>query len=96
MLVNRAINVPGLKMNEALQLFQECIGNNSLYSEPCIGTLAKDLVEQLRALPSELIRIGSAMRRKREPGQWQNILAVAKELMPIKDQEASSLVCLYS
>ena len=96
MRVNRAINVPGLKMNEALQLFQECIGNNSLYSEPCIGTLAKDLVEQLRALPSELIRIGSAMCRKGEPGQWQNILAVAKELMPIKDQEASSLVCLYS
>ncbi|CAD6266605.1 unnamed protein product [Miscanthus lutarioriparius] len=89
--VNRVINVPGLKMNEALQLFQECIGNNSLYSEPCIGTLAKDLVEQLRALPSELIRIGSAMREKREPGQWQNIVAVAKELMHIKDQEASSL-----
>jgi disease resistance protein RPS2 len=96
MLVNRAINVPGLKMNEALQLFQECIGNNSLYSEPCIGTLAKDLVEQLRALPSELIRIGRAMCGKREPGQWQNIVAVAKELTHIKDQEASSLVCLYS
>ncbi|XP_066358534.1 disease resistance protein RPS5-like [Miscanthus floridulus] len=31
------------------------------------------------------------MRRKEEPGQWQNILAVAKELMPIKDQEASCL-----
>ena len=96
MRVNRAINVPGLRINEALQLFQECIGNDSLYSEPRIGALAKDLVEQLRALPSELIRIGSAMRRKREPGQWQNIIGVAKELMHIKDQEASLLVCLYS
>ncbi|CAD6266603.1 unnamed protein product [Miscanthus lutarioriparius] len=89
--VNRAINVPGLKIDEALELFQECIGNDSIYSEPRIGALAKDLVEQLRALPSELIRIGSAMRGKGEPGQWQNIIGVAKELMPIKDQEASSL-----
>ncbi|XP_066357587.1 probable disease resistance protein At5g63020 isoform X2 [Miscanthus floridulus] len=91
MCVNRTINVPGLKIDEALELFQECIGNDSLYSEPRIGALAKDLVEQLRALPSELIRIGSAMRGKGEPGQWQNIIGVAKELMHIKDQEASLL-----
>ncbi|CAD6266613.1 unnamed protein product [Miscanthus lutarioriparius] len=91
MRVNRTINVPGLKIDEALELFQECIGNDRLYSEPRIGALAKDLVEQLRALPSELIRIGSAMRGKGEPGQWQNIIGVAKELMHIKDQEASLL-----
>ncbi|CAD6266602.1 unnamed protein product [Miscanthus lutarioriparius] len=91
MRVNRTINVPSLKIDEALELFQECIGNDSLYSKPRIGALAKDLVDQLRALPSELIRIGSAMRGKGEPGQWQNIIGVAKELMHIKDQEASSL-----
>jgi disease resistance protein RPS2 len=90
--VNRAMNVPGLKIDEALELFQQCIGNNSLYSEPRIGALAKVLVEQLRALPSELIRIGSAMHGKGEPGQWQNIVGVAKELMHIKDQDESSLV----
>ena len=47
-----ALNVSGLDMDEALELFQQIVGCENLYSNPRIGEHAKDVVDVLRARPS--------------------------------------------
>ncbi|CAL5036156.1 unnamed protein product [Urochloa decumbens] len=83
--LNKAMEVPGLEENEALQLFKKNVGMENLYSDPCVGALAKNLVQQIRDLPSELITMGKVMRGKEDPRIWEDIIRVVKESIHNRD-----------
>ncbi|KAM0863415.1 hypothetical protein ACQ4PT_044604 [Festuca glaucescens] len=84
--VNKCIAVPGLEERESLQLFEQTVGQEDIYSDPHIGSLAKDLVKELKGVPSELIHFGKIMLGKRDPGQWKKtIQSVKKSNLQNKD-----------
>jgi hypothetical protein len=91
--VNKCIAVPGLEEREALQLFEQTVGQEDIYSDPHIGSLAKDLVKELIGVPSDLIHFGKLMLGTRDPGQWEKTIhSVKKSNLQNKDP---SLVSVY-
>jgi GTPase SAR1 family protein len=79
MRASRVMNVSGLDRDEALQLFQQKVGCENLYSNPRIGKHAEDIVDVLRARPSELIKFGMELRTIGDPKQWEDVILNKKE-----------------
>ncbi|CAL4988844.1 unnamed protein product [Urochloa decumbens] len=71
---SRGMEVSGLDLDESLQLFQRTVGCENLYSNPRIGEHAKDIVDSLRARPSELIKFGMELHTVGDPKQWEDII----------------------
>jgi disease resistance protein RPS2 len=77
--VRKEINVACLPDDEAWQLFQDKVGQETLSSSPRIEALAKELVEELKGLPLALITVGRAMYGKSNPKQWESAISYMKQ-----------------
>jgi disease resistance protein RPS2 len=78
--VYKYIEVPGLGEIEALRLFAQNVGQEDIDSDPQIKALAKDLVKEIKGVPSELIHYGKQMRGKRDPREWEDVIQAVREL----------------
>jgi disease resistance protein RPS2 len=68
--VRKELEVACLQEDEAWQLFQEKVGQETLSSSPRIEALARKLVKELKGLPLALVVIGKAMYQKTAP-KWE-------------------------
>lgn len=78
MKVRKEIKVDCLRQDEALQLFQENVGQEILLSNPHIGALSRELVTELKGLPLALIATGKAMYPKKDPGEWETAIRLLR------------------
>ncbi|XP_037473415.1 probable disease resistance protein At1g61300 [Triticum dicoccoides] len=78
MKVRKEIKVDCLRQDEALQLFQENVGQEILLSNPHIGALSRELVMELKGLPLALIATGKAMYPKKDPGEWETAIRLLR------------------
>ena len=76
MKAQRRIEVGCLSREEAINLFQVKVGEETLKSHPDIPKLAKDVAEECEGLPLALITIGLAMRRRKNPEEWDHAISV--------------------
>ncbi|KAM3412628.1 hypothetical protein ACQJBY_004014 [Aegilops geniculata] len=78
MKVRKEIKVDCLRQDEALQLFQENVGQEILLSNPHIGALSRELVKELKGLPLALIATGKAMYPKKDPGERETAIRLLR------------------
>ncbi|GMY05661.1 disease resistance protein SUMM2 [Fagus crenata] len=74
----RRIKVECLAREEALNLFQKKVGEETLRSHPDIPELAKIAAEECEGLPLALITIGRAMCSKKTPRDWNHAISVLR------------------
>ncbi|XP_034680452.1 disease resistance protein RFL1-like isoform X1 [Vitis riparia] len=72
--VQRIFRVECLAQEEALALFLEKVGENTLNSHPDISRLSKKMAEQCKGLPLALITVGRAMAHKNSPHEWDQAI----------------------
>lgn len=70
----RIIRVKCLSPSQALELFQEKVGHDTLNSHPQISQLAESVAKECNGLPLALITIGRAMTCKRTAKEWEYAL----------------------
>ncbi|KAK2651489.1 hypothetical protein Ddye_011345 [Dipteronia dyeriana] len=76
---NRKFKVKCLTDEEALKLFQNKVGEDTLInSHPDILELAKSVAQECGGLPLALITIGRAMAYKKTPEEWKYAIQVLK------------------
>ncbi|XP_051228306.1 probable disease resistance protein At1g61300 [Lolium perenne] len=78
--VNKYIEVPCLDEIEALKLFAQNVGQEDIDSDPQIRALAKDLVKEIKGVPSDLIHYGKQMGGKRDPREWEDVIQAVRKL----------------
>jgi disease resistance protein RPS2 len=76
--VKKEINVACLPDDEAWQLFEDKVGQETLSSSPRIEAIAKELVQELKGLPLALITVGRAMYGKSNLKQWESAIYYMK------------------
>ncbi|KAL6846392.1 hypothetical protein ACP4OV_023840 [Aristida adscensionis] len=69
--VRKYIDVACLPKDEAVDLFQSKVGQETLSYHPRIESLAKELVNELKGLPLALITVGTTMHSKTDPVEWE-------------------------
>lgn len=95
MKVRKEIKVDCLRQGEALQLFQENVGQEILLSNPHIGALSRELVKELKGLPLALIATGKAMYPKKDPGEWETAIRLLRRSGHDADDPTSVETTIY-
>ncbi|KAJ9682719.1 hypothetical protein PVL29_018615 [Vitis rotundifolia] len=72
--VQMMFRVECLAQKEALALFQEKVGKNTLNSHPDISRLSEKMAERCKGLPLALITVGRAMANKNSPHEWDQAI----------------------
>ncbi|KAJ9682721.1 hypothetical protein PVL29_018617 [Vitis rotundifolia] len=72
--VQRMFRVECLAQEEALALFLEKVGENTLNSHPDIPRLSEKMAERCKGLPLALITVGRAMANKNSPHEWDQAI----------------------
>ena len=72
--VQRMFRVECLAQEEALALFLEKVGKNTLNSHPDISRLSEKMAEWCKGLPLALITVGRAMANKNSPHEWDQAI----------------------
>ncbi|KAJ3697407.1 hypothetical protein LUZ61_001112 [Rhynchospora tenuis] len=72
--VQKHHKVVGLDFNNALRLFYQKVGYETINSNPLIKSLAAEVVHELDGLPLALITIGRSMHAKKDPGEWKDVI----------------------
>ncbi|KAJ4769605.1 Disease resistance protein RPS5 [Rhynchospora pubera] len=72
--VQKSHKVVGLDTNDALRLFYEKVGDETINSHPQIRSLATKVVKELDGLPLALITIGRSMHGKMDPKEWDHAI----------------------
>ncbi|RVW62406.1 Disease resistance protein RFL1 [Vitis vinifera] len=72
--VQRMFRVECLAQEEALALFREKVGENTLNSHPEISRLSEKMAERCKGLPLALITVGGAMANKNSPHGWDQAI----------------------
>ncbi|XVF24827.1 hypothetical protein REPUB_Repub13aG0161400 [Reevesia pubescens] len=75
---NKKIKVECLPQPEALKLFEDKVGEETLDRHPDIRKLAEELAEECAGLPLALITIGRAMASKKTPEEWKYAIEVLR------------------
>ncbi|XP_073103946.1 disease resistance protein RFL1-like [Elaeis guineensis] len=75
---NKMIKINCLKQQDAWQLFQDMVGQDTLESHPKIRGLARQVVKECRGLPLALTVIGKAMSMRKTPKEWQNAITLLR------------------
>ncbi|XVF24831.1 hypothetical protein REPUB_Repub13aG0161800 [Reevesia pubescens] len=75
---NKRIKVECLPQPEALKLFEDKVGEETLDRHPDIRKLAEELAEECAGLPLALITIGRAMASKKTPEEWKYAIEVLR------------------
>ncbi|KAB2095173.1 hypothetical protein ES319_A01G018400v1 [Gossypium barbadense] len=73
------IRVECLPSGEALKLFEEKVGSETLHMHPDIHKLAEAVAEECAGLPLALITIGRAMASKKTPQEWEYAIEVLRK-----------------
>ncbi|XP_010268342.1 PREDICTED: probable disease resistance protein At1g61300 [Nelumbo nucifera] len=68
-----------LRDDEACNLFEEKVGEDTLNCDPDIRQLARDVVKECGGLPLALITIGRAMASKRTRHEWEHAITVLQK-----------------
>ncbi|XP_073003862.1 probable disease resistance protein At5g63020 [Typha latifolia] len=77
--VRRTIKMECLNYDDALKLFLDKVGTETINSHPRIPSLAEDVVKELEGLPLALITIGRSMYPKKDPKQWEYAINLLKK-----------------
>ncbi|XWS11826.1 hypothetical protein CRYUN_Cryun37aG0034300 [Craigia yunnanensis] len=77
--VHKKIKVECLPQAEALKLFEEKVGEETLDRHPDIRKLAEKVAEECAGLPLALITIGRAMASKKTPEEWEYAIEVLRQ-----------------
>ncbi|XP_073002921.1 probable disease resistance protein At1g61300 [Typha latifolia] len=72
--VRRTIKMECLNYDDALKLFLDKVGTETINSHPRILSLAEDVVKELEGLPLALITTGRSMYPKKDPKQWEYVI----------------------
>ena len=72
--VQKKFRVECLAHEEALALFLEKVGENTLNSHPEISRLSEKMAERCKGLPLALITVGGAMANKNSPHGWDQAI----------------------
>ncbi|KAJ4762073.1 Disease resistance protein RPS5 [Rhynchospora pubera] len=72
--VNKSLKVEGLDHENALRLFNENVGGETIQSHPLIPSLAEKVVKELGGLPLALITVGKSMSDKIYPSEWNHAI----------------------
>ncbi|XP_021829656.1 probable disease resistance protein At5g63020 [Prunus avium] len=75
---HKKIKVECLAWDRAWTLFQEKVGEETLYIHPDIPKLAEIVAKECDGLPLALITIGRAMACKKTPQEWNHAIQVLK------------------
>nr|DAD25287.1 TPA_asm: hypothetical protein HUJ06_026751 [Nelumbo nucifera] len=76
MKAKKKFKVECLNDNEAWNLFQETVGEDTLNYHPDKPQLARDVVKERGGLPLALITIGRAMTMKKTPQEWEHAITM--------------------
>ena len=74
----KSIKVECLTEVEAINLFNEKVGETTLNSHPDIPQLAEIAAKECKGLPLALVTIGRAMAGKNTPQEWERAIQVLK------------------
>ncbi|KAK8575878.1 hypothetical protein V6N12_063529 [Hibiscus sabdariffa] len=89
----KKIKVECLKPEDALKLFLDKVGDETLNSHPDILKLAQQVVKECGGLPLALITIGRAMACKTTPGEWKyTIEKLKRSTLPKMENEVFPLL----
>lgn len=95
--VDAKVEITCLSPEEAWDLFQETVGENTLRSHQDIPKLARVVASTCRGLPLALNLIGETMSRKRTVGEWRyTIHVLASSTVEFPYMEDGSLPILKS
>lgn len=75
---HKKIKVECLAWDRAWTLFQEKVGEETLYIHPDIPKLAEIVAKECDGLPLALITVGRAMACKKTPQEWNHAIQVLK------------------
>nr|DAD25286.1 TPA_asm: hypothetical protein HUJ06_026750 [Nelumbo nucifera] len=75
----KIFKVECLRDDEAWNLFEEKVGEDTLNCDPDIRQLARDVVKECGGLPLALITIGRAMASKRTRHEWEHAITVLQK-----------------
>nr|DAD25268.1 TPA_asm: hypothetical protein HUJ06_026732 [Nelumbo nucifera] len=75
----KIFKVECLQDDEAWNLFEEKVGEDTLNCDPDIRQLARDVVKECGGLPLALITIGRAMASKRTRHEWEHAITVLQK-----------------
>ncbi|TQD70633.1 hypothetical protein C1H46_043834 [Malus baccata] len=75
---HKKIKVECLAWDRAWTLFQEKVGEETLYVHPDIPALAEMVAKECDGLPLALITVGRAMASKKTPQEWNHAIQVLK------------------
>nr|XP_010921013.2 disease resistance protein RFL1-like [Elaeis guineensis] len=78
MAAHKKIKINCLEQQDAWQLFQDMVGQDTLESHPKIRGLARQVVKECRGLPLALTVIGKAMSMRKTPKEWQNAITLLR------------------
>ncbi|TYJ47842.1 hypothetical protein E1A91_A01G019700v1 [Gossypium mustelinum] len=73
------IKVKCLLPGEALKLFEEKVGAETLHTHPDIHKLAEEVAKECAGLPLALTTIGRAMASKKTPQEWKYAIQVLRQ-----------------
>ncbi|KAJ3705392.1 hypothetical protein LUZ61_009097 [Rhynchospora tenuis] len=79
MKVDKKMRVKVLAWKEAWSLFKGQVSEQTIDSHPYIVKYAVDVVKELGGLPLALITVGSAMRDRTDPSEWQREVELLKQ-----------------
>ncbi|KAJ9682727.1 hypothetical protein PVL29_018623 [Vitis rotundifolia] len=74
MAAQRRFKIEPLAWKEALDLFMEMVGKDTVRSHPEIENLTSSVVERCRGLPLALVTVGRALADKSTPWQWEQAM----------------------
>ncbi|KAI9187314.1 hypothetical protein LWI28_026702 [Acer negundo] len=79
---DRQFKVTCLSNDDAWELFQALVGDETLQSHPQkVWDLAEDVSRECRGLPLALVSIGRAMVSKKPPQEWSDVFEVLRRSM---------------
>lgn len=76
----KKFKVACLSDNDAWELFQQKVGQETVDSHPDIPELAQTVTKECGGLPLALITIGRAMACKKTPGEWKYAIQVSRTM----------------
>ncbi|XP_058074795.1 disease resistance protein RPS2-like [Magnolia sinica] len=87
MAANEKIRVECLPEQEAMNLFEQNVGEEAMISHRDIPSLAMKVAKECKGLPLALITIGRAMACKKTPQEWEHAISVLSTSKPPSEIE---------
>ncbi|KAF7068777.1 hypothetical protein CFC21_074509 [Triticum aestivum] len=83
--VRKELKIACLQEDEAWQLFKKNVRHETFSSNPCIETLGKELLKEMKGLPLALVTIGQTMYAKTDTAEWEYAIQYMKQSCCVND-----------